>query len=63
MGRQHPSTALPRLAFRPREVAESLGMSYDRVLELIHEGRLRAKKEGQHYVIPRAAIEDYLAAS
>jgi len=58
-----PSNRLPRTAFTVREVAESWGVPYIRVLELVQTGRLRAVRTGQRYLVPRTAIDDYLAAA
>lgn len=49
-----------KLAFSPREVAEMLGIGYEPTLALIHSGELFARKRGQRYVVPKAAIDAYL---
>jgi len=46
----------------PREVAERLGWPLARVRKLIRAKELRHLKVGGLYMIPRGAIEDYLAA-
>lgn len=42
-----------------RKVAETIGISEDRVLQHIHSGRLPASKVGGRYVIPKQAMEDF----
>lgn len=54
------SGALPRVAFTPREVAASIGRPYKRVLEMLHSGELRHRKVGQHYIIPKTALDEWL---
>jgi excisionase family DNA binding protein len=50
-----------RVAYRPREVAEMTGLSYDVVLELIHAGELQAITVGRLHVVPAASITALLA--
>jgi excisionase family DNA binding protein len=51
---------LKRVAFRPREVAEMVGMSESGVRNLIRRGTLRAVQLDGRWVIPATAIEDKL---
>ncbi len=52
--------APPRKSWKPREVATMTGLGYDTVLELIHEGALRATKVGQLYVIADDEVDRFL---
>jgi excisionase family DNA binding protein len=51
---------LQRVAYRPREVAEMVGMSESGVRNLIRRGRLRAVRLDGRWLIPATAIEDKL---
>jgi excisionase family DNA binding protein len=52
--------ALKRVAYRPREVAEMVGMSESGVRNLIRRGTLRAVRLDGRWLIPATAIEDKL---
>jgi excisionase family DNA binding protein len=52
-----------RKAWKPREVAAMTGLGYDTVLELIHEGRLRAVQVGQLYIVPTSEVDLLLGES
>ena len=52
--------APPRQAWRPREVADMTGIGYEVVLQLIHDGQLRAVKAGRLHVVPDAEVQRYL---
>jgi excisionase family DNA binding protein len=52
--------SLRRVAYRPREVAEMVGMSESGVRNLIRRGTLRAVQWDGRWLIPAAAIEDKL---
>jgi len=52
--------AVKRVAYRPREVAEMVGMSESGVRNLIRRGTLRAVQLDGRWLIPAAAIEDKL---
>lgn len=43
------------------EVAEQLGVSRQRVLQLAHGGQLQATKSGRDYSFPRTAVEAFAA--
>jgi excisionase family DNA binding protein len=49
--------SLKRVAYRPREVAEMVGMSESGVRNLIRRGTLRAVQLDGRWLIPAAAIE------
>jgi excisionase family DNA binding protein len=49
-----------RVAYRPREVAEMVGMSESGVRNLIRRGTLRAVRLDGRWLIPATAIEDKL---
>ena len=49
-----------RVAYRPREVAEMVGMSESGVRNLIKRGTLRAVQLDGRWLIPAAVIEDKL---
>jgi len=55
--RQRP---LKRVAYRPREVAEMVGMSESGVRNLIRRGTLRAVQLDGRWLIPASVIEDKL---
>ena len=46
-----------RVAYRPREVAEMVGMSESGIRNLIRRGTLRAVQLDGRWLIPAAAIE------
>ena len=50
----------PRLAYKVREVAEMTGINYDRVLKLIHGGKLNAVMAARSYVVTAAELDRYL---
>jgi len=52
-----------REALTAREVADRLAMPYKSVLRLIKQGQIRARFTGRQYVVPVAALEDYLAGA
>jgi excisionase family DNA binding protein len=54
---------LKRVAYRPREVAEMVGMSESGVRNLIKRGTLRAVQLDGRWLIPAAVIEDKLGVS
>lgn len=54
---------LPRTAYTVREVAASMGRSYKFVLALIHNKQLRAIPAGQQYLIPVAALDEFLSSA
>lgn len=64
------NTKVPRTAWSPRELAESLGVHYETVLDAIHTGTIAAVKFGRTYRVPeeerqrlfREAIEKAEAA-
>jgi excisionase family DNA binding protein len=49
-----------RVAYRPREVAEMVGMSESGIRNLIRRGTLRAVRLDGRWLIPANAIEDKL---
>ena len=51
---------LKRMAYRPREVAEMVGMSESGVRNLIRRGTLRAVQLDGRWLIPAAVIENKL---
>lgn len=56
----HTTTSLPRQAYRTHEVADMLGLNPAQVRGLIRSGMLRARSTGSTYIIPAAALDDYL---
>ena len=60
MDEQSNRRSLKRVAYRPREVAEMVGMSESGVRNLIRRGTLRAVQLDGRWLIPAAAIEDKL---
>lgn len=63
MGRQHPDTAPPQLAYTVAEAADVLRMPYRAALRLVREGQIRSRFTGRQYVVPREAIDDYLTSA
>lgn len=57
-----PNT-LPRAAWTVAEVAERTGMPESRVRALIRGRKLRAIQTGQRYIVPVAALDEFLAGS
>lgn len=55
--------APPRTAWTVAEVATSTGLHPDTVRKLIHEGRLRAIRAGARFIVPVAALDEYLASA
>lgn len=49
-----------RKSWKPREIAAMTGLGYDTVLELIHDGTLRATKVGQLYVVANDEVDRFL---
>jgi excisionase family DNA binding protein len=60
---EQPRRPLKRVAYRPREVAEMVGMSESGVRNLIKRGTLRAVQLDGRWLIPAAVIEDKLGVS
>ena len=54
--------ALERLAYRPREVAQMVGMSESGVRNLIKRGSLRAVRWDGSWLIPADAVKEKLDA-
>ena len=51
---------LERLAFKPHEAAAVLGVSRNRVFELLATGDIASVRYGRTRLIPRQAIERFL---
>ncbi|MEV6639626.1 excisionase family DNA-binding protein [Amycolatopsis sp. NPDC051371] len=51
---------LSRRAWTPREVAQQLGIPYETVLDLIHQGKLNSLKAGRYYLVPDFELNRYL---
>jgi excisionase family DNA binding protein len=54
------SEPLRRRAWTPREVSAQLGIPYETVLDLIHQGKLGAVTAGRYYLIPDFEIDRFL---
>jgi excisionase family DNA binding protein len=50
-----------RDAWKPREVAEKLGIPYDTVLDLIKAGQIGHIPAGKHYLVPDAELQRFLS--
>ena len=48
------------VSYRPRVVADITGISYDRVLELIHEGQLGHVPVGRLLLVPHDEVMAYI---
>lgn len=54
------SQAEQRIAYSPMDVARMLGVSRDKVYELIRSGDLPSKRIGRKYVIPAVPLGAWL---
>ncbi|WP_103381939.1 helix-turn-helix domain-containing protein [Pseudonocardia dioxanivorans] len=61
--RSRSTGAPPRTGYTVAEVAASLSVPYKTALRLVREKRLRAIWTGHAYVVPVAALDEYLATS
>ena len=52
--------AIKPLAVNLREAHQTLGIGRDKMLELIHEGKVRHVRVGRRIVIPVSALQDFL---
>ncbi len=52
-----------RLALTYREAATSIGLSERKLWQLVHDGKLKAKRTGRAVRIPVAEIERFLSDS
>lgn len=52
-----------RLTFKPGELVGVLGIGRNNVYALIHSGRLRSIRIGRKILIPRSAVEEFLASN
>lgn len=50
-----------KLAFNLKEAAEVLSLSPNSVSKLIRSGQIRAVRVGRRVIVPRAALEEFLA--
>ena len=55
------TTELRPLSYRPDGAAKALGVSRDKVFQLLREGKLRSVKLGQTRIIPAEALAELLA--
>ncbi|MGW5789262.1 excisionase family DNA-binding protein [Saccharopolyspora sp. NPDC003752] len=55
-----PTGQLPRRAWKPKEVAQQLGIPYETVLDLIHANKLGAVTAGRYYLVPDFELERFL---
>ncbi|MBI1949353.1 MAG: helix-turn-helix domain-containing protein [Deltaproteobacteria bacterium] len=51
-----------KMGFRPREVAQALGLGITLVRSLIARGELRSIKLGRAVIVPRSEVERFIAA-
>ncbi len=54
-------TEAERLAFRPNEAARVMGVSRDLIFQWLRTGELRSIRIGAARLIPRQALEEFLA--
>jgi excisionase family DNA binding protein len=52
-------TALPRIAVRVKEAAETLGCSVDHIWDLIDAGELRTSKSGRMRLVEYASLVEH----
>ena len=57
------SVSLERMAFSVDETAHILSLSRSTVKEQLYLGKLKGRKVGRKWVIPRWAIDEFLAAT
>jgi excisionase family DNA binding protein len=57
------ATPLPRKAYRADEVAEMIGLSRDAIYDLCASGELRSRKVGTKWIIPAAAVDEFIKAT
>lgn len=57
------SVSLERLAFSIDETAQILSLSRSTVKEQLYQGRLKGRKVGRRWLVPRWAIDEFLAAA
>jgi excisionase family DNA binding protein len=55
--------AVERLAYSPAELAQALGCTRQHVHNLLARGELRSVKLGRKRLIPRAVVDELLAAA
>lgn len=53
-----PTDPLPRTFYTPREVAASIGLSYETVLGLVKTGEIPSIRPGHQYLIPATALAE-----
>jgi excisionase family DNA binding protein len=58
--RARPLEPVPRLALRPQEAAEALGVSRDTFDALVADGRVRVVRIGRRVVVPVRELERFL---
>lgn len=56
--RKAPHPPLERTFYTPREVAASIGLSYETVLGLVKSGEIRSIRPGHQYLIPATALAE-----
>jgi excisionase family DNA binding protein len=56
----HREVVVRQVAYTVADVQVFLGMSKDAVLRLIRSGALRARANGRRYIIPGAALIEFL---
>ena len=47
--------------YTPREVADMLKISYDKVLELLHSEKLRSVKIGRQFRVTEKMLDEFMA--
>jgi excisionase family DNA binding protein len=55
------TTAVERRAYTPQEAAVALGLGESKMRELYTTGRLRCVRVGRRVLIPREAVDRFLA--
>ena len=50
-----------KLAYSLKKAAEALALSTNSIIKLIKSGRIRAVRIGRRVIVPRAALEEFLA--
>ncbi len=57
------SIPVQRLAYKVEEVAQLLGLSVDKVYELVRASRIPHKRLGRRIIVPREPFETWLNSS
>lgn len=60
---QQPTTTIQRVTVKPDDLAKMLGTSRATVYAGLRNGRIPSRRIGKRFIIPRAAIDEWLRSS